>query len=306
MQTRPTWLCHYAFDTRRYVVGVTRVRDHENRPRRHSRVTLSARRALRARAVALAVVATILVGVLVSCGTDTGRATSPGPDNNDSTQQAYQVKITSDRGQLIDGYVYFPVRVTAQVGATSRFSVLVCAAEAAECAPKGAAHMSTGPTSTTREALKIGARIRARLTADSQCEITLTSTEVQPVLLSTDSAVWTWNIKPNAVGQFTLTVHLTALVADSDEPLLPDREVTAPVEVPQTASNVVINVGRGVRNVLLTIGAILGALGLSATALWSLAGKGSRDEARKSIRSLRARRRRPRQAPKKRSSPPPS
>lgn len=242
----------------------------------------------------LAVVAALLVCGLASCGSgDHGGSAGSEPNDPTITQQWYQATTANDRKYLIAGTISTPRHVTTEVGQPSTLTITVCGAEAHGCGTTPVQTPSTAAPTTQTEPVQVGARMKARLTASAQCDITLTSSEVQPVLTATDVATWQWTIKPASTGTMTLTVHLTPLVADTDQPLLPDHNTDIPVDVQQTASNVLTSVGTNTESVLIGIGAVLGAFGVTGVTLWQLISRRKRRVSPNPANRLRPRRRRP-------------
>jgi hypothetical protein len=235
------------------------------------------------------VVVALLVCTLASCGSDNNSGTTDDP----TTQQWYQTTSAENRKYPIDGTIITPRHITTEVGQSSILIITVCGAEASACGNRAGQAPSTAAPTTKTEPVQVGARIKARLTSSAQCDITLTSSEVQPVLTPTDVPVWQWQIKPASAGTMTLTVHLTPLLADTDQPLLPDHSTDISVDVQQTASNVFTSIGSNTKDVLITIGAVLSACGLTGVGLWQLISRRAKRRSPNPANRLGPRRRRP-------------
>ncbi|HLT09321.1 MAG TPA: hypothetical protein VK028_00765, partial [Micromonosporaceae bacterium] len=109
----------------------------------------------------------------------------------------------------------------------------------------------------------VGGLIRARLTTDMAGTVTPRSSEIQPVLVPEDRAFWQWDIKPTSSGEYTVTVHLTVLEADTDVPLIADQVLAIPLQVNQTPRKVASQAWFGIKE----IATVLGALGVSVVAV---------------------------------------
>ncbi|QUQ64483.1 hypothetical protein JJ691_22030 [Kutzneria sp. CA-103260] len=236
----------------------------------------------------VAVLAVVILAALSVANTilfTTGPSQPVGTGND--PQDQYQVTIANERGDLVNGFIRAPDHIQLSVGRPSAVSITVCGAKvaSADCA---ADH--SRPSRGSNTPIMVGARIQARLTSDApQCTIVASSSEVQPVINATDMATWSWSVTPASTGQFTLTVHLRVLEGETDQPLLADRAVEISMDVSQTAGSVLDSIGNGIKGTLVTIGAVLGGLGLSVAALWTPIGKRLRGHKANPVNRLRRR-----------------
>lgn len=185
--------------------------------------------ALPRRLLFIAVLGVAVLGVVVILAMDSpphSSLSAPG----DASQSQYQVDVETDRSSLTSGYAGVPRKVRVDVDQTLRFAVTLCG-DKADSQDRRCRRDAPRPDGPTVEPQPVGARVRARLTTDATAEIVAVSSEIQPVIQPTDSATWTWNVKPSKSGTYTLMVVLTTLRGGTEEALLADRILASEFEV---------------------------------------------------------------------------
>lgn len=197
----------------------------------------------------------------------------PQPGDASVTQCSYVISIENGRKVLTAGFVTYVSSVSTDIGHSVEFTATVCGAAASRCRAPSSVNTSTTRPSTTQTPIQVGGNIRARLTSDmpdAQGQITLESSEDQPVVESTDAASWTWRIQPSSPGDFDLIVSFTVLLGSSSSSLTPDMSYHASLTVRQTTSHAIGSWWQSFGDFIKSLGGILSALGVSVAAvvLW--------------------------------------
>ena len=189
-----------------------------------------------------------------------------------SSQCAYQTVILQDRGALSSGYILTQDSISIPLGQSYIIAATVCGQHATSCADyaQGMLGVFNNSHSTTKSEpsrfqgkLLVGARIRATLIGDVPGTVQGLSSDVQPVIASTDMATWMWRIEPSRGGSFDLLLTLTPLEGDTNSPLVAGIPLRIQVDITMTFWQRVTSAFGSVRNFLLSLGGLLSALGIS-------------------------------------------
>lgn len=178
------------------------------------------------------------------------------------SQSAYQGATATDRAALFDatGSATFPKRV--QVGQPTTLRALACGPRAvAEPCSTLTRPADTGTAATAR-VIKAGARLRADLiSAATTVTIVRLGPDVQPVVVRTDQADWEWSITAEEAGTFRVTLIVTVLRTDTNEPLVPSSRLDLAFTAQQSADQVVRSAGHGIVALLAGAASLLAAAG---------------------------------------------
>jgi hypothetical protein len=162
-------------------------------------------------------------------------------NNSENDQSTYQTVIKDERQALIRGTLVTPRNVKAEADRSAKFAAVVCGPSAHNRGLPFCGFVlppaASGSSEPVVDETWAGSRIKVKAAVDADAEVTQLSGDVQPVIEPADAAMWTWNIKPKETGRFSITLTLTTLRQDKDEPLLPDRTVTIPLEVSLTITH---------------------------------------------------------------------
>lgn len=214
--------------------------------------------------IAVAALAILTAALAVACGS----APNYAAGGSSSDQQQYQIKLAADRSSLIAGSITLPNGVSGQTSNPVRVSVTVCGPRAIVPGLCGRLRTSTASGDTPANQVMTGANLKVDLTTDVQSTITLTTDEIQPVVSPTDDATWVWNVVPHqatSADEF-LTVHVTALIGQTTNPLIPERTFTIPFDVATSGGDTRSHIGNTLQWLLTTLGA-LAALAVAAFTL---------------------------------------
>ena len=128
----------------------------------------------------------------------------------------------------------------------------------------------TSPTATSTSntnTVQIGGQVLVTATGSPTLTIQPLSQPVQPVLLKTESASWSFNVIPSVLGDFTLAVHISVLQGASGPLLLPEETVNIPIQVYQTGGDLIVSGAGSFWKVVQQVAAVLGATGISVGAV---------------------------------------
>jgi hypothetical protein len=125
---------------------------------------------------------------------------------------------------------------------------------------------TTSSTSNTNT-IQIGGQVLVTVTGDPSLTIQSNSQANQPVLLKTESASWSFNVIPSAVGAFSLVAHVSVLQGANGPPLLPEQTVIIPLDVYQTPTDRITSDASSFWKVIQEVAAVLGAAGISVSAV---------------------------------------
>jgi hypothetical protein len=129
---------------------------------------------------------------------------------------------------------------------------------------------SASPTATSTSntnTVQIGGQVLVTATGSPTLTIQPLSQPVQPVLLKTESASWSFNVIPSVLGDFTLAVHISVLQGASGPLLLPEQTVNVPVQVFQTGGDRIVSGASSFWKLVQQVAAVLGAAGVSLGAV---------------------------------------
>jgi hypothetical protein len=129
---------------------------------------------------------------------------------------------------------------------------------------------SASPTATSTSntsTVQIGGQVLVTATGSPTLTIQPLSQPVQPVLLKTESASWSFNVIPSVLGDFTLAVHISVLQGASGPLLLPEQTVNIPLQVFQTGGDRIVSGASSFWKVVQAVAAVLGATGISVGAV---------------------------------------
>src|SRR5262245_13708436 len=128
---------------------------------------------------------------------------------------------------------------------------------------------SASPTATSTSntnTVQIGGQVLVTATGSPSLTIQSLSQPLQPVLLKTESASWSFNVIPSTIGDFSLAVHITVLQGAGGPPLLPEETFNIPLEVYQTGGDRIVSGASSFWKGVQQVAAVLGATGLSVGA----------------------------------------
>jgi hypothetical protein len=211
-------------------------------------------------------VAASLVAVLAA-GLAGLSITRVGSGHCASQQCKYQAVILKDRSALSPGYILVHDSISIPLGQPYIFGVTACGQHAMSCGSYSLADYSSSKSepSRFRGKLLVGARILAILEGDDITgSVQALTPEVEPVIASTDKAAWEWLIEPSRGGNYVLNLTLTPLEGDTNSPLV--ASISLPIHVNVTMTwwqKVYFGPFSSVRNFILGLGGLLGALGIS-------------------------------------------
>jgi hypothetical protein len=190
------------------------------------------------------------------------RCTAPSP------QCDYRNVILRDRSALDPGVIWFEDPIDIPLGQSYTIVATVCGKAAVSCTgPFQMDNISTvGEPSRFQDKLLAGARIQAILNGDAPGPIYAISSEVQPVIASTDMATWMWRIEPSRGGDFELILTITPLEGDTNSPLVAGIPLRIRLHVSMTWWQRVTSALGSIRNFLLSLGGLLSALGVTFAA----------------------------------------
>jgi hypothetical protein len=127
---------------------------------------------------------------------------------------------------------------------------------------------SATPTPSSKtDVVQIGGQVQVTATGSPSLTIEANSQTVQPVLIPTESASWSFNVIPNALGTFDLAVHISVLQGAAGPPLLPEQAITIPLEVYQTSGDRIATGASSFWKLVQQVVAVLGATGVSVGAV---------------------------------------
>jgi hypothetical protein len=132
--------------------------------------------------------------------------------------------------------------------------------------PRPSATPTATSTSNTNT-VQIGGQVLVTATGSPTLTIQPLSQPVQPVLLKTESAAWSFNVIPSVLGDVTLAVHISVLQGASGPLLLPEQTVNIPVQVFQTGGDRIVSGASSFWKVVQQVAAVLGAAGISLGAV---------------------------------------
>jgi hypothetical protein len=132
--------------------------------------------------------------------------------------------------------------------------------------PRPSASPTVTSTSNTNT-VQIGGQVLVTATGSPTLTIQPLSQPVQPVLLKTESASWSFNVIPSVLGDFTLAVHISVLRGASGPLLLPEQTVNIPVQVFQTGGDRIVSGASSFWKIVQQVAAVLGAAGISLGAV---------------------------------------
>ena len=193
------------------------------------------------------------------------------PCRSASQQSAYQCAIIQDRDALQLGYVSLDNTIDIALGHSYAFAVTVCGSRVHYCGTTHTAEELARPEPAPLEGnIKVGAYLRATLLGGIPGTVQSMSAAVEPVITSSDSATWIWEITPSQAGTFELALTVTPLLANTDTPLV--AGATFPIKVSvtanseQQASTILSRIGKSAQ----ALGGIFGALGvtIAGTVTW--------------------------------------
>ena len=132
--------------------------------------------------------------------------------------------------------------------------------------PRASATPTATSTSNTNT-VQIGGQVLVTATGSPTLTIQPLSQPVQPVLLKTESASWSFNVIPSALGAFDLAVHISVLQGANGPPLLPEQTISIPLEVYQTGGDRIATGASSFWKVVQQVAAVVGATGISVGAV---------------------------------------
>lgn len=158
----------------------------------------------------------------------------------------------------------FQQSISVPLNQLYQFSVTVCGDQSPVCSEPAAPAANAG----TGRQLWVGAYMSAALSGAMPGQIVGLSQPVQPVILDTDSATWSWEVDPSEAGTFDLTLTVTPLLANTRTPL--EAAVPYPIRLTVTEST-----GQRLSTIAVKWGGsfidrlaeVLGALGLTAAGI---------------------------------------
>ncbi|MEU4692433.1 hypothetical protein [Actinoplanes sp. NPDC023714] len=193
------------------------------------------------------------------------RISTPTPDptaqaaQDPPVQEQFMAGINDDRGRLYAGVASAKIHREAEVDKPFPLSLTVCASPAAGCAVTPSALSSTAPGTQDLGSVLVGGRVRATATSyDPKLVVTPAGEPVQTITQPADAGEWRWSVVAGASGDFTLTIAITTLRADSEVALLPTKFFEIRIHVDTTAAKVL---GVASRNFWTILG---GTAGLAA------------------------------------------
>ena len=222
---------------------------------------------------AVPLVVALVVAGLGNLGTRFGSPT-PGPTvqaaQDPPVQQQFMTGINDDRGQLYAGVASARVQREAEVDKAFPLGLTVCASPAAGCPITG----SAPPGAPGPGPVLVGGRVKATATSyDPKLVITATGEPVQTITRPDDAGEWRWSVVAGESGDFTLTIAITTLRADSEVALLPTKYFEIGIHVDTTAAKVL---GVASRNFWTILGGTAGVAALITAVVAYLAYRSDR------------------------------
>ncbi|MDI1462423.1 hypothetical protein QEZ54_15740 [Catellatospora sp. KI3] len=220
---------------------------------------------------ALALAAATGLGVLAGCSAERepNSAMPGGAQEAQRVQVAYQNQVAADRARLAPGHIDLDGPADPEVGTTYQVKATICGPASTLCGPIGSTAPSTGagaspqPSASALPQVMTGARIRVRMSSQLPGELEAISNPVQPVVAVDDVANWLWDVRADEPGDYTLTFVVSTLAGESGENLLPDQVFTMRFPVAGTSTYWWESTGATAWQVLLGIGGLLSAFGVS-------------------------------------------
>ncbi|GHJ48683.1 hypothetical protein Cs7R123_60250 [Catellatospora sp. TT07R-123] len=217
------------------------------------------------------------LGVLAGCSAEpeANTAMPGGAQEAQRVQVAYQDQIAADRAKLAPGHIDLDGPDAPEVGTTYQVKATICGPMSTACGPIGApspaasasagasAQASPQASASPLPQVMTGARIRVRLSSQLPGKLDAVSNAVQPVVAADDTANWIWDVRADEPGDYTLTFVVSTLAGDSGENLMPDQVFTLRFPVASTSTYWWSSTGATAWQVLLGIGGLLSAFGVS-------------------------------------------
>lgn len=188
--------------------------------------------------------------VLVACGA------------SGDSQHDYQGAAASDRSALYDATLSTSFPKQVPVGQPTPFRAFVCGSQAVVTSCARSPDPTGAGSTPTPKVIKAGARLKAELVSPVDAvKIIRLGPDVQPVVVRTDQADWEWSITAGEAGTFRMTLIVTALRADTDDPLMPSSRLDVTFTAQQSTSQLLRSAGDGILTMMAAVASLLAAAG---------------------------------------------